>query len=34
MPEKVAGAFTLLGQDDEAQAIQTIMRELQDGKPD
>ena len=32
--EKAAEAFTLLGQDDEAQAIQTIIRELQDGKPD
>jgi hypothetical protein len=32
--EKTAGAFTLLDQDDEAQAIQGIIRELQDGKPD
>ncbi|MGH8582740.1 MAG: hypothetical protein ACREWG_08095 [Gammaproteobacteria bacterium] len=31
--EKAAGAFTLLGQDDEAQAIQTIARGLQDGSP-
>ncbi len=32
--EKAVGAFALLGQDDEAQAIQKIIRELQDGKPD
>ena len=31
--EKAASAFTLLGQDDEAQAIQTIIRGFQDGKP-